>query len=207
MVEELLKKIEECENSIDYEKHRDKYLDKLVHSYPILSLSEEKELFKLYRTNYERKYKDIIFKCYLRYVHDTCKDTSSNRDDLISEGIVLLCEFIDSYDNSMYYITFKEALVTRLYILYTSKMMENEKSKDREISLQELNKLEKKDIIPSNEFNYNKRNLYNRKIIELKEELIIVSNKPSTYDMLFDYNPKILINKPIRRSNNSLIDY
>lgn len=207
MVEELLKKIEDCENNIKYERHKDKYLDKLVHSYPTLTVPEEKELFKLYRSTKDHKYKDIIFKCHLKDVHDTCTDTSSYREDLISEGIVLLCEFIDYFDNNMPYITFREALVTRLFVLYTSKKMENDLNNN--MFLQELKEYEKNNDVSIDEIKSNKNKQRSRKIIEVKEELIIIPNfkKKKNYDVLLDYKPKTLINKPKRISDTSYIDY
>ena len=172
MVEDLLKRIEICESKIDYENYRDNYLDKLVHSYPILSLDEEKELFKLFSTTKDKTYKDIIFKCHLREVHDTCKDTSGYRSDLISEGIVLLYDFITEYDYEVPYTTFTDQLIARLTILYSKKISENDKSLDTEMSTQELAGLEQNGKCLTSESE-------EEKVVEEtpKEELIIVINE------------------------------
>ena len=200
MIKDLLRRIELCESKINYEKHKDKYLEKLVYSYPILTLEEERELFKLYKTTKDKIYKDIIFKCHLRDVHDVCTDTSSYRSDLISEGIVLLCEFIDYFDYSMPYDNFTNVLKTRLTVLYNDKSMENNKSLDTEMSLQELAGLEKngKCLTDTNEVE--------PVVEEPKEELEIINDKEyllskSEGNKIFNkiFKTKKLIYKPSRR--------
>lgn len=201
MVEDLLKRIEMCETKILYEKHKDNYMDTLVHSYPVLSLEDEKELFKLFRTTHDKKYKDIIFKCHLRDVHDTCKDTTDYRTDLIGEGIVLLCEFIDLYDYTMPYTTFTDQLKVRLTILYNEKSLENNKSLDTAMSTQDLIDLENngKCLTDTNEIEpVHKKEIIEPLIIVLKEGIEIVpreeSMKPditAIYKKLFGESPKI----------------
>lgn len=54
MVKEILKKIDDCESKINYESNKEGYLEELVHSYPILSLNEERVLFNLYKTTKDK---------------------------------------------------------------------------------------------------------------------------------------------------------
>lgn len=140
MVEELKKKIEECESKLDSEN--DNYLEKLVHSYPELNLNDERILFNLYKISNDKTYKDIIFKCHLRDVYDTCKVTNDYRADLISEGTLLLYEFIDNYDYKIPYSSFKKALTTRLVVLFNDMITKNDKSLDTKMSTHELACLE-----------------------------------------------------------------
>lgn len=232
MIKKLLEQIEKCESEIDYEKHRDKYLDILVHSYPTLSLSEEKELFELYNKTRDRTYKDIIFKCHLKDVHDTCTDTTGFRDDLISEGIVLLCVFIDHYDYTMTCNTFTEALKSKLSTLYNSKRIENHKQLNTEMSIQELEACEDAGecLTSTNEIKPIKHNTNREKlIIVLKEGINVVQRYNESLDIVpnpvnekylinrregkdifnkaFSNSPKKLINKPFRKIKPSDMDY
>ncbi len=224
MVEKLLKQIEKCEREVNYEEQRGNYLNKLVHSYPTLTMPEEKELFKLYKTTGDRTYKDIIFKCNLKVVHDTCTDTTGLREDLISEGIVLLCEFIDHYDYTMPYMTFTQALKTRLTVLYNSKIIDNQKQLNTEMSTHELEEQEEegKCLTDTNEIEpVAKQKHYilfivsNEELfIEPKESLEIVPNPrlskkdgEEIFGRVFDQHSKLLTNRPIRHSTPTDIDY
>lgn len=232
MIERLLEQIEKCESEIDYEKHRDKYLDTLVHSYPTLTLSEEKELFQLYDKTRDRTYKDIIFKCNLKVVHDTCTDTTGYRDDLISEGIVLLCEFIEHFDYKMPNTTFTQALKSKLSVLYNSKKIENNKQLNTEMSIEELKQHEEEgkcytdsDYIKPIKHNAKRKRL----IVVFKEGIIIVPRYNEELDIVpnpvnekylinrregkdifnkvFSKPPKKLINKPFRKIKPGDMDY
>ena len=143
-IDDLLKQINDCESNIDYENHQEGYYEKLVHGYPILSLEDERILFNLYKVSHDKTFKDIIFKCHLRDVYDCCTDITGYKMDLISEGNILLYEFIDSYDYTMPYTSFKKALTTRLTILYKKMSDENNSSLDTKMSTHELRSLEEK---------------------------------------------------------------
>ena len=168
MVEELKKKIEECESKLDSENNN--YLEKLVHSYPELNLNDERILFNLYKISNDKTYKDIIFKCHLRDVYDTCKVTNDYRADLISEGTLLLYEFIDNYDYRIPYNNFRKVLQTRLKLLYEEKINDNNNSLDSKMSIKELINLEKRDKCLTD------TDVIEEPIFEEKEELIIVKN-------------------------------
>ena len=232
MVKRLLEQIEKCESEINYEKHRDKYLETLVHSYPTLTVPEEKELFKLYKTTGDRTYKDIIFKCNLKVVHDTCTDTTGLREDLISEGIVLLCEFIDHYDYTMPYMTFTQALKTRLTVLYNSKRIENHKQLNTEMSTQDLEEREEKGecLTETEEIKPIRRKVYKETLVVLineginvvprKVEALIIEPNPNYKNYIlnreegkkifkdtFRDTPKKLINRPIRKFKPNDMEY
>ncbi|MBR2712312.1 MAG: hypothetical protein IKE73_01235 [Bacilli bacterium] len=170
MVKEILKKIDDCESKINYESNKEGYLEELVHSYPILSLNEERVLFNLYKTTKDKTYKDIIFKCYLRDVYDTCTVFNDVRADLISEGTILLYEFIDNYDYRIPYNSFRKVLQTRLKLLYEEKINDNNNSLDSKMSIKELINLEKRDKCLTD------TDVIEEPISEEKEELIIVKN-------------------------------
>lgn len=143
-IDDLLNKINECESNVDYEKNQEGYYERLVHSYPVLSMEDEKVLFSIYKTSQDKTFKDIIFKCHLRDVYDCCTDITGYKMDLISEGNILLYEFIDSYDYTMPYISFKKVLTTRLTVLYKKMADENNSSLDTRMSTHELSNLEEK---------------------------------------------------------------
>ena len=170
MIEELKKKIEECESRLDSEDGI--YLDNLVHSYPKLNINDERILFGLYKNTKDKNYKDIIFKCHLRDVYETCDDKSDYRPDLISEGTLFLYKYIDCYDYDLSYPSFKENLTARLKLLYWKLTENNNKSLDTKMSTHELKCLEErgKCLTDTNE-------VEEPDIKTNKEDLIIVTKK------------------------------
>lgn len=182
-IDDLLKKIDECENNIDYENYQEGYYEKLVHGYPVLSLEDERILFSLYKTSNDKTFKDIIFKCHLRDVYDCCTDITGYKMDLISEGNILLYEFIDNYDNSMPYVSFKKALTTRLTVLYKKMADENNSSLDTKMSTHELRSLEEK----GKNFTENIESNTNEKedIKNIKKYKLIIVKRPDSFDNEF----------------------
>lgn len=132
---EILKEeISNCES-----KYSGQYED-LIRNYPVLTNGEEKLLFYLYHKTGDDSYKEVITKCYLRYVFDTCNNKTSYREDLISEGTVLLLDTIDEYDYHTAKTSFKLQLINDLVRLYTKLTNKNEQAlntTDYELSLRD----------------------------------------------------------------------
>ena len=138
MVIELLKRINEVEIKEDIS------FEEMVFSYPILSLADERDLFKTYKMSQEKLFKDIIFKCHLRDVFKACNDKSGYRQDMISEGIILLYKLIDNYEFTYPYISFKKILTKELRNLFKELIEDNNDSLDTRMSTYDLSCLEKK---------------------------------------------------------------
>jgi hypothetical protein len=138
MIIELLKRINEVEIKEDIS------FEEMAFSYPILSLADEIELFKIYKITQEKLFKDIIFKCHLRDVYKTCNDKSGYRQDMISEGIILLYKLIDNYEFTYPYISFKKILTKELRNLFKELREDNNDSLDTRMSTYDLSCLERK---------------------------------------------------------------
>ena len=179
-IDDLIKKIEECESNVDYENHQVEYYEKLVHSYPVLSMEDDRKLFILYKLSKDKTFKDILFKCHLRDVYDCCTDITGYKMDLISEGNILLYEYIDSYDTTMPYINFKQVLTTRLTILYKNMADENNSSLDTKMSTHELRSLEEKgkNFTENVESDVNER----EDIKKVKKTKLIIIKRPDSFD-------------------------
>jgi hypothetical protein len=179
-IDDLIRRINECESNIDYEKHQDGYYEKLVHSYPVLSMEEERNLFILYKLSKDKTFKDIIFKCHLRDVYDCCTDLTGYKMDLISEGNILLYEFIDNYDSTMPYTNFKQALTTRLTVLYKNMADENNSSLDTKMGTHELRSLEErgKNFTENIESNISEK----EDIKNIKKYKLVIVKRPDPFD-------------------------
>ena len=187
MVEELLKRISECESKSDG------CVEKIIHSYPVLTLEEERKLFGLYDFTNEKQYKDIIFKCHLRDVYDTCDDESGYRQDLISEGTILLYEYIDHYDFRMPYTTFKDNLVIRLKFLYNELKEINNKSLDTRMSTYDLACLEENGKNLTENTEEDGKSPAGLEIVPIDREVYLLDAKEVSkiaYE-IFKYKPKI----------------
>ncbi len=120
---EILKEeISNCES-----KYSGQYED-LIRNYPVLTNGEEKLLFYLYHKTGDDSYKDVITKCYLRYVFDTCNNKTSYREDLISEGTILLLNSIEKYDYRTAKTSLRIQLINDLARLYTKLTNINEQA-------------------------------------------------------------------------------
>lgn len=144
MLEELTKRIEDIEKRIEFDPNNENNYRNLIYSYPILNYVDERKLFEFYRTTYNKEIRDIIFKCHLRDVYDSCTDISGYKLDLVSEGNILMLELIDTFDYKMPYITFTQFLKTRLTVLYKKMTDDNNASLDTKMSTYELACLEEK---------------------------------------------------------------
>ena len=100
--------------------------------------------------------------------------------DLISEGNILLYEYIDSYDTTMPYINFKQVLTTRLTILYKNMADENNSSLDTKMSTHELRSLEEK----GKNFTENVGSDVNERedIKKVKKTKLIIIKRPDSFD-------------------------
>ena len=117
-VKQISKKIDECES-----KYTSSF-EETVNHYPVLSDDEEEEILGLYKKTGDDTYRDIICKCNLRYVFDSCKDESGYREDLISEGTIFLLQFIEKFNKNKALKNFKNILQEGLNKLYKKKTKE-----------------------------------------------------------------------------------
>ncbi len=185
MVQELLKRISETE------RKEDATIEEIAFSYPVLSLLEEIMLFNDYRISNDKRIKDIIFKCHLRDVFNACDDKSGFRQDMISEGIILLYSLIDEYDLRIPYSSFKKNLTNELINLFKELRQDNNESLDTRMSTYDLSCLENKgkNLTES----YDSMDLLQEETE--KEELLIVR---------FDRSNYYLSDKEVEKIKNSV---
>lgn len=146
MVIKTLRNIEECEKKAKYSENIEENYIKLVYRYPDLSKNEELELFNEYWSTGNPVFREAIFKCYLKYVYELCKDETGYKLDLVSEGNIVLYEAIDSYDPEGTYTNFKYYVYSKLRGYYKRWARDNEEALAFGMSLNKLKVLESKDI-------------------------------------------------------------
>jgi hypothetical protein len=145
-LEEIKTKIEKCERNCKYSEDPIENYEKMIYRYPSLTDNNVSTLLRVYKKTGSRDAKDIIFKCHLKDVYETCKDETGAKLDLVSEGNIVLYNLIDSFLDETEYVYFKGYLKIKIKSLYSSLSKQNEQSLDSEISLNKLKVLEDKDI-------------------------------------------------------------
>ena len=168
-IDSLKKEIEDSERKIKFKEDAfDNYIN-IAKSYPNINNEDTNALFLKYIISKDRDIKDIIFKCYLKDVYETCDDKTGYRLDLISEGYTLLYQLIDLYDPRDYKnMPFRTYLKVFLSTLYERLTRINEESLDTEMSIDRLISYESKDIDLTEESKESK--LFTQKYILKKEE-------------------------------------
>ena len=180
--------------SDEIDKCESKYtnsFEEIVNHYPKLTEDEEERILGLYKTTGSETYRDIICKCNLRYVFDSCKDESGLREDLISEGTIYLLQFIDKFKKNKALKNFKNVLLEGLNKLYKKKTNDNEKALNTEMSTHELEHLEEEgncltdaDEIKEPEVNTDDERLYIvRDYIEIVEKEPLTIVKPEKLEI------------------------
>ena len=151
MFEKLKKTIEEIEKRIEFDPTNEAKYKMLVKSYPELDFVTERELFKQYIETHDKEIRNIIFRCHLNDVYIVCKKESEYKFDTISEGNLLLLQYIDDYAESLrvmeecnnkFPINFRKNLKTRLTMLYRGMFDNNDAFSKTRMSTYDLACLE-----------------------------------------------------------------
>ena len=151
MIEKLKKTIEEIEKRIEFDPNNESKYKMLIESYPELNIVMEIELFKQYNKTHDKEIRNIIFRCHLRDVYAVCKKESEYKFDTISEGNVLLLQYIDDHAESLrvmeacnnkFPINFGKNLKTRLTMLYRGMFDNNDAFSKTRMSTYDLACLE-----------------------------------------------------------------
>ena len=119
LIIDLTNNINDSETKVKYKKDAFENYKGIADAYPSLDLGESNSLFLEYIRSKDSNIKDIIFKCYLKEIYKLCEDAGDIKNDLISEGYVLLYQIIDLYDPRDYkdvpFICYLRMFLSTLY--------------------------------------------------------------------------------------------